>query len=108
MTIGAATAYRARAVNPDCEVCEGTGRDVLFDTDCTDCFRLHLPRSPRMEQHLNPSIPRMMRTAFIDTHVEQARENARRRKWRAQSQRAAWKRDHPITMRIIRELVGNG
>ena len=108
MTIGGATAYRARAVNPDCEVCEGTGRDTLFDGDCTECFRIATPATPRLAQHLNPTIMQMIRTRYVNAHVEEVRDNARRRQWRRQSNAAAWRRSHPITMRIIRELVGNG
>ena len=101
------TAIRVRDVNPDCEVCGGTGEDVLFGTDCTECFRLHIPRTPRMEQHLNPTLGQMIRTKLWDANVESVREDARRRRWRRESERAAWRRDHPITMRFIREMVGD-
>ena len=105
MTAGGRTAIPDRPINPDCEVCEGSGRDVLFDTDCSECFRLHIPRTPRMEQHMNPSIGRMIRSKYIDANVEDVRRQLLMRKWRKQSRAAAWRRDHPITMRIIREHI---
>lgn len=36
MTIGSATAYRGP--NPTCTVCDGSGTDPDFHTDCTECW----------------------------------------------------------------------
>jgi len=48
MTIGGRTAY-TQAPNPDCAVCEGSGADPVFDSDCTECWP---PRS-RLGNRIN-------------------------------------------------------
>ncbi|MCJ7726391.1 MAG: hypothetical protein MUP76_08415, partial [Acidimicrobiia bacterium] len=82
----------------------GTGEDVLFGTDCSECFRLHIPRTPRMAQHLDPTLGQMIKSKLWDANVEDVRETLRRQRWKRQSKRLAWRRDHPITMRIVHIL----
>lgn len=104
MTVPGATAYRGP--NPDCALCAGTGHDDLFDTRCTECWRpvRGVATARRLDQHLRPTVARHLRQVYIDPLVEEHRDNMRRAAWKRQSDRAAWKRSHPLTMRFIRMM----
>jgi hypothetical protein len=91
--------------NPNCEVCAGTGVDPIFESTCTMCWPVRRAGHARLNEHLHPTLPQMVRSAFIDAHVEVLVDRYRRNKARAEHQRwmrrARFKRDHPILMRII-------
>jgi hypothetical protein len=93
--------------NPACEVCNGTGWAAVFDTDCTMCWSVRRAGTSRLHEHLHPTLGQMIRSKIVDEPLEQLRDDMRLAKAKREYRRWRWKRDHPITMRILEEMRGS-